>query len=104
VPLARMLSKAGWEPERHATVAAGKVVCERFGAGREIYYTVYNDGKAAQACTLQIDFAQLGLNSGAVVISEVGHDAKVERAGDRITLEVPAKKTYVLKVSAGGAR
>ena len=100
VPLARLLSRAGWEPVRHATIAGGTVVCERFGASGTVYFAVFNDQKTNQACTLQLDLARLGFRPDAVQVTEVARQARIEQAGNRVRLTVPSKKTLILKVTA----
>lgn len=104
VPLARMLSRAGWEPVRHATVTAGQVVCERFGSGDTLYYTLYNDLTEAQSCTLRIDAARPGWEFRPAEISEAARALPLKREGNQVILVVPARQTAVLRVTRSPAR
>jgi hypothetical protein len=62
VPLARTLSKAGWQPVTHATSPTPDLRFERYGAGREIFFTLYNPGSVGE-CALRIDKPPLALGA-----------------------------------------
>jgi hypothetical protein len=98
VPLVRMLSRAGWQPDRRATVNDPELCCERYGQGEAVYYALYNDATAARDCTLDIDLAALGFSAGAR-IEEIARNTAVARTGGRVTLQLAPKRAYILKVA-----
>jgi hypothetical protein len=104
VPLARMLSRAGWQPVRHAMVRKGQLVLERFGAGDTVYYAVYNDLGQPQSATIELQPESLGVRADRLQIAEVARETKLIVTGPVITLEVPAKKTCILRVSRAPVR
>jgi hypothetical protein len=105
VPLVRTLSHAGWEPVRNASIQGTDIAAERFGHGPTVYFTLYNNSARRQACTLTIDLAALGFGEAGVGISEIGRHSKLQRgAGGAVTLDLEAKKTYVIQVSGNETR
>lgn len=99
VPLARTLSRAGWEPVRHAEITGRQVICERYGDGAKFYYAIYNDLATAQSCTIHLDAAALHLAAGDLQIREIARDSKLAVNADRATLELQPKKTYILEIT-----
>lgn len=100
VPLVRTLSRAGWEPVRHATISDGAVAGERFGSGEMVYYTLYNNSTVRRNCTLAIDLAALGYDEANVRYAEIARRSELgaPRNGT-IALSLEPKKTYVIQLS-----
>jgi hypothetical protein len=100
VPLVRTLSKAGWQPVTHAASLTPDLRFERYGAGKEIFFTLYNPGPARE-CVLRIDKPPLALGATARVelISGPGL-AGVEQDARSITLrtKLDANRTAVVSI------
>ena len=102
VPLVRRLSRAGWEPVRYGAVDHEDVSCERFGHGKVVYYTLYNDSSGKATCTLEVDLEALGFAEGAAVFHEVARHASLARPkANRVTLELEPKRTCVIRITGG---
>ena len=100
VPLARTLSKAGWQPVTHATSHTPDLRFERYGASKEVFFTLYNPGPA-QECTLRIDKRPLALGVTAHVEQISGPGlADVEQDATSITLrtKLAANRTAVIAI------
>jgi hypothetical protein len=98
VPLARLLSHAGWEPVRHARTRGAAVSCERYGSGDTIYYTLYNDSKERQPCELLVDLAALGFSRQEITVSEIARQTQLAPKDGVISLLLQPKKTYIIKI------
>lgn len=61
LPVAQQIAAAGWEPLTYATTGNEKVYLERWGKGRDIYFTLFNASDQPQQYTLQVDARALGL-------------------------------------------
>ena len=100
VPLTRTLSKAGWQPVTHATSHNPDLRFERYGAGKEVFFTLYNPGPA-QECILRIDKRHLALGVTAHVEQISGPGlAGVEQDATFITLrtKLAANRTAVIAI------
>lgn len=91
VPKARLLAEAGWQPVTHARTKAPGVLLERYGRpGAPVYWVLMNRSEQAQACTLDVEWKDLGLDAGGVSLDEVAQHAAVRLNGSGgidITLE-----------------
>jgi hypothetical protein len=100
VPLARTLSKAGWQPVTHAMSTTPGLRFERYGAGGEIFFTLYNPG-VARECVLRIDKPPLSLGPAAHVEQISGPGlAAVEQDAASITVrtKLAAERTAVISI------
>ena len=100
VPLVRTLSKSGWQPVTHATSPTPELRFERYGAGKDIIFTLYNPGPARE-CLLRIDKTPLALGPAARVEQISGPGlAGVEQDATSITLSttLTANRTAVIAV------
>jgi len=100
VPLARTLSKAGWQPVTHATSPTPDLRFERYGAGKDILFTLYNPGPAGE-CVLRIDKQPLALGVAAHVEQISGPGlAGVEQDATSITLrtKLAANRTAAIAI------
>ena len=100
VPLARTLSKAGWQPVTHATSTTPDLRFERYGAGKELLFTLYNPGPARE-CVLRIDKRPLDVSAAAHVEQISGPGlAGVEQDAVSITLrtKLAANRTAVISI------
>ena len=100
VPLVRRLSKAGWQPVTHATSLTPGLRFERYGAGKEIFFTLYNPGPAGE-CVLRINKPPLGLGGAAHVeqISGPGLvDFKQDTASITLRTKLGASRTAVISI------
>jgi len=61
LPVAQTIAAAGWEPLTYATTGNPKVYVERWGKGKSIYFTLFNDSDQPQQYTLAVDAKGLGL-------------------------------------------
>lgn len=100
VPLVRTLSKAGWQPVTHANSPTPDLRFERYGQGREIFFTLYNPGPT-QECILRIDKPPLTLGTAAQVeqisgpgLVGVGQDT----ASITVRTNLATNRTVVLRV------
>ena len=99
VPLARQLSRAGWEPVRYAAVNNKAVSCERFGSGDVVYFTLYNDADGKADCTLDVDLKALGF-AGDAAFTEIARQSSLTRAQPgSVNLNLEPKRTYVVQVA-----
>lgn len=106
VPLVRTLSKAGWQPVTHASSPTEGVRFERYGDKGDIYFTIYNSGKAERECALRIETKPLGLRKDAKVEQVSGPGlAGVDRTDSAITVrtKLPGARTAVIRVTGPGA-
>ena len=101
VPKARLLYQAGWEPVTRARVSGGDhLYVERYGAGRHIYFTVFNDTPEPQPCVLKIDLQSLGFTAGTPDYRELAQIAEPERlAKDKVRLALGGYRTSLLQVT-----
>jgi hypothetical protein len=100
IPLARTLSKAGWQPVTHAASPTPDLRFERYGAGVEIFFTLYNSGPARE-CVLRIDKRPLALRAMAHVEQISGPGlGSVEQDTKSITLRtsLAANRTAIVRV------
>jgi hypothetical protein len=100
VPLVRRLSKAGWQPVPHATSPTPNLRFERYGQGREVFFTLYNPGPT-QGCILRIDKPRPTLGTAAKVEQISGPGlAGVEQDAGSITVRtnLATNRTAVLRV------
>lgn len=89
VPLIQTIAKAGWEPITYAHTDRAKVYVERYGPASdgEIFFTVLNDGSAAEPFVLRIGGTALKLGAEAVA-SELIEGKSVELKRERDALAV----------------
>ena len=101
IPLVRTLSEAGWRPVTHATASTPDLRFERYGAGPEVFFTLYNPGPTRE-CVLRIDNQSLGLGAAARLEQISGSGlGRVEQDGTSITLHtrLAANRTAVVRIS-----
>ncbi len=99
VPLVRQVSRAGWEPVRHATVNSKAIACERFGRGDTVYFTLYNDSTAKAACALDVDLRALGFADNAA-FAEIARQSALRRPKPgSVVLDVEPKRTCIIQIS-----
>jgi hypothetical protein len=98
VPLVRMLSAAGWQPVRHASVDAVDVTCERFGQGDTVYYALYNNSEKPQACRLELNLRDLGFSPDNIDVSEIARQTSFDRTSTGLVLPLEAKRAYIVRV------
>jgi len=60
IPLIEKLSTAGWEPLTYATC---NIPIERFGNGKDIFFTIKNPYSIDKEYTIKIDKSKLGINN-----------------------------------------
>ena len=75
--MAKTISAAGWEPLTHAATGNEKVYVARWGRGRDIYFTLFNDSDQSQEYTLTVDLKALGLRGSkglAVLVGDKSAD------------------------------
>jgi hypothetical protein len=63
MPVAQTIAAAGWEPLTYATTGNPKVYVERWGKGKDVYFTLFNDSNQPQAYKLAVDTKGLGLKA-----------------------------------------
>ncbi len=63
LPVAQTIAAAGWEPLTCATTGNPKVYTERWGKGKDVYFTVFNSSDQPQAYTLTVEAKGLGLKA-----------------------------------------
>lgn len=100
VPLARALSKAGWQPVPYASSPTPNLRFERYGTGAEIFFTVYNPGPARE-CILQVDKRPLALGPAAHLEQISGPGLlSVDQDATSITLRttIAANRTAVISI------
>lgn len=101
LPLARALSKAGWEPVTHASSPTKGVRFERYGERGDIYFTLYNPGPERE-CVLRVEIRPLGLSKKARVeqISGKGFIG-ADREDDSISIRtrLGPKRTAVIRLT-----
>ncbi|MES3019273.1 MAG: hypothetical protein V4721_15915 [Bacteroidota bacterium] len=98
IPIIKQISAAGWEPVTGASINVRNVKIERFGSGKDIYFTVKNNDELKDAqLIMSVDINELGLNQlySAQELIE-GRTLKVETS--KIYLTVPAGRTKVIHV------
>ncbi len=99
-PASLAIRLAGWEPVTHAWPSSDEVQVQRFGKGKEIYFTVWGPEPPASV-DIEIDANGLGLTgqpSFHEMVSEV--DIKVKKSVKGWTITVPMEKnmTRVIRV------
>jgi len=98
---ARMLYDAGWMPVTYATVNHADVVCERYGNGKEIYFTLGNLSFSPQKVELTVDLPALGVANA--VFTEVSRGNAIETSIDgktgRVRVTLPANETWIVKLT-----
>ena len=71
IPVISALNAAGWEPITHARSDNPQVYVERYGKpGGPLYLTLFNDSAEAQAATVTLEAAALGVVAESRQVSE----------------------------------
>ncbi len=100
VPLARTLSRAGWEPVSYATALIRVVVEREIDGLAGAEPLARNSRSARKPCTLTLDLVALGFSDGGVAVTEIGRRTAVTlRDGGVVSLDLEPKKAYVIQVS-----
>jgi len=109
IPLMREMGAAGWEPIPWATPDDAAILVERYGPAAEgtTYFALRNPTDTAVACALGVEPAGFGRKPTAAqkaVNVLTGDEIPIRRVGDglRLTVEVPAQDTAVVKVEFRG--
>jgi hypothetical protein len=100
VPLARTLSKAGWQPVTHATSSTPDVRLERYGQAPEVFFTLHNHGPTTRECILKIEKAPLSFGAAAEVEQISGPGLAAVEQDDtsiRVRTNLGANRTAVLR-------
>ena len=66
LPIQREMNRLGWEPITAATAANSAVLIERFGEGRELYFTLYDTSGKLTSADIELDCARLGLTRDSI--------------------------------------
>ena len=64
IPVIRRIAQAGWAPIPWAYTGDEALWIERFGNGKDVYFTVFNSGKTARKVRLTVDVSRLFGNAG----------------------------------------
>ncbi len=99
IPLIKEIAAAGWEPVTSARTDAEGLRIERFGSGRIIYFTVRNNGSGDVKANIIPELDELGIKGGISATETVTGSEAIVKSG-KITVEVPAGRTRVLKIVA----
>ncbi|MCD6351230.1 MAG: hypothetical protein J7M26_03825 [Armatimonadetes bacterium] len=66
-PVILRIAEAGWQPITYArTNQPEDLWVERFGEGKDVYFTIFNNGKKTAAATVTVDLKSLGGGTFAV--------------------------------------
>jgi len=86
LPIQRKMNKLGWEPITAATAANSAVLVERFGEGREVYFTLYDTTGKLKSADIDLDCARLGLAGDGIkaVDAATEKELKVQRVNGAI--------------------
>jgi hypothetical protein len=102
----RILHAAGWEPLTHAKANSPDIVCERYGSGDAVYFTLLNLGGEAVDCLLKVDMEALGLahSQGATsYFSEIARGIKItgkETGGaGLVNIRLEPNQTHIVKLT-----
>lgn len=63
IPVIRRIAEAGWEPIPWANSNDKSVWVERFGEGRELFFTAFNGGSEPKSATITIALDKLGVSA-----------------------------------------
>jgi hypothetical protein len=99
IPLIRQIAGAGWEPVTYARTGSENIRVERFGSGKELFFTIRNNGKEDVACTVTFDMKNLGI-TGKISAGEIVNGLPVKIKGNNFIVDVPAGRTRVVKIES----
>jgi hypothetical protein len=96
IPIIKQVAGAGWEPLTLATCNSKAIRIERFGHSEKLFFTIRNRGSENTSCSLLFDTDELGISKGFKA-TEIVDGQELEFSGDRLSITVPAGRTYVVK-------
>jgi hypothetical protein len=99
VPKARMLYQAGWQPVSYAHLTGENVYLERYGNGKTIYFTVFNDSDSNVEAVIKFDLNNLGFKEQPEY-KEISYNAEPKVLGNNtIKLSMEPYKTYIISIT-----
>lgn len=95
IPLIKTIAGAGWEPVTYATVSSESIRIERFGSGKQFFFTLRNSGAADVKCDISLDIKSLGIAEGFIA-TEMVDSLPIRVKGNKISVVIPGGKTRVI--------
>jgi len=100
IPVIRRIAEAGWEPVPWAVTDQGDVWIERFGGGREAFFTIFNNNhKDTKRVTVTIDMGQVLNGQAKTTELLLPERRQVQLAGGKLTLTLQPEQVAVLRVA-----
>ena len=99
IPVIKQISAAGWEPITGASGNNKAVKIERFGEGKQMFFTVKNNDEIKDSdLILTLDLKELGIPNRYSATELIANEL-LKIGKNNIYLNVPAGRTKVVKVS-----
>ena len=98
ITIIKKIAAAGWQPVTYARASDPSVRIERFGEGKNLYFTVRNDNGKTLNCTILIDKNKLGVGE-KFTATELVDSRQMPVSGDKISLSVPSGRTQVIYIA-----
>lgn len=94
------IAKAGWEPITYAYADKESIQVERFGEGKEIYFSLHNPSEEPLSFHLIVEIGKLGLKNVQVTDLLTGERLKFKEDSQllRIPLNLTGKDTTTIKI------
>ncbi|MBC7327761.1 hypothetical protein H5T87_06565 [bacterium] len=99
-PFLQALTKAGWEPITYAYTDNENILIERFGRGKELYFSIHNQSDENQKFSLSIELEKLGLRNVKITNFLSGENLKAKKENGNLKIEfyLTSKDTVVIKL------
>ncbi|MBC7287926.1 MAG: hypothetical protein H5T86_07760 [Armatimonadetes bacterium] len=101
IPVIRRIAEAGWEPTTYATTNREDIWVERFGGGKEVYFTIFNDNREkAQTASITIELPRV--LSGPVAQTELllPEPRPLRLEGNEFTLKLEPEQVAVIRLAS----